>query len=65
MAMTFWKYCSVVIKKYLLESEKITYYKKKKRRLQWKISRKYLINKKGDSYCKTSNLIKIYTLKKE
>lgn len=33
--------------------------KKKKRRLQRKISRKYLINKKGDSYCKTSNIIKI------
>ena len=31
---------------------------KRKRRLQHRISRKYLINKKGDSYCKTSNIIK-------
>ena len=33
--------------------------KKKKRRLQRKVSRKYLINKKGDSYNKTSNIIKL------
>ena len=32
--------------------------KKKKRRLQRKISRKYLNNKKGNVYCKTSNIIK-------
>ena len=32
--------------------------KKKKRRLQRKVSRKYLKNKKGGSYCKTSNIIK-------
>lgn len=32
--------------------------RKKKRRLQRRISKKYLINKKGDSYCKTSNIIK-------
>lgn len=32
--------------------------KKKQRRLQRRISKKYLINKKGDSYCKTSNIIK-------
>lgn len=32
--------------------------KKKQRRLQRKISIKYLKNKKGDSYCKTSNIIK-------
>ena len=31
---------------------------KKQRRLQRKISRKYLKNKKGGSYCKTSNIIK-------
>lgn len=31
---------------------------KKKRRLQRKVSRKYLENKKGESYCKTSNIIK-------
>ena len=32
--------------------------KKKKHRLQRKISRKYLNNKKGSCYCKTSNIIK-------
>ncbi len=31
---------------------------KKKRRLQCRISRKYLKNKKGESYCKTCNIIK-------
>ena len=31
---------------------------KRKRRLQRSISRKYLKNKKGESYCKTSNIIK-------
>lgn len=33
--------------------------KKKKRRLQRKVSRKYLINKKGVCYYKTSNIIKL------
>ena len=33
--------------------------KKKKRRLQRKVSRKYEINKKGGSYHKTSNIIKL------
>ena len=33
--------------------------KKKKRRLQRKVSRKYLTNKKGVSYYKTSNIIKL------
>ena len=33
--------------------------KKKKCRLQRQVSRKYLKNKKGGSYCKTSNIIKI------
>ena len=33
--------------------------KKKKRRLQRKVSRKYLINKKGVCYCKTSNIVKL------
>ena len=37
---------------------KIKQLEKKKRRLQRSISRKYLKNKKGDSYCKTSNIIK-------
>ena len=32
--------------------------KKKQRRLQRSISRKYLKNKKGESYCKTHNIIK-------
>ena len=32
--------------------------KKKQRRLQRKVSKKYLINKKGENYCKTSNIIK-------
>lgn len=32
--------------------------KKKRRRLQRQVSRKYQMNKKGDRYCKTSNLIK-------
>lgn len=40
------------------KTQKIKRLKKKKRRLQRQISRKYLINKKGDSYCKTSNIIK-------
>lgn len=40
------------------KTQKIRKLKKKKRRLQRKISKKYLINKKGDSYCKTSNIIK-------
>ena len=40
------------------KTQKIRKLKKKKRRLQRKISRKYLINKKGDSYYKTSNIIK-------
>ena len=32
--------------------------KKTRRRLQRQVSRKYQMNKKGDSYCKTGNLIK-------
>lgn len=32
--------------------------KKKKCRLQRKVSKKYLLNKKGERYCKTSNIIK-------
>jgi len=37
---------------------KVKKLKKKQCRLQRKISKKYLINKKGESYCKTSNIIK-------
>ena len=40
------------------KTQKIRKLKKKKRRLQRIVSKKYLINKKGDSYCKTSNIIK-------
>ena len=37
---------------------KVRKLEKQKRRLQRQVSKKYLINKKGDSYCKTSNIIK-------
>lgn len=40
------------------KSNKIKKLKKKQRRLQRKISRKYFNNKKGENYCKTSNIIK-------
>ena len=40
------------------KTQKVKKLEKKKRRLQRQISKKYLINKKGDSYCKTSNIIK-------
>ena len=52
--------CSDIDKSYknINKTHKIRKLKKKKRRLQRKISKKYLINKKGDSYCKTSNIIK-------
>ena len=40
------------------KTQKIKKLEKRKRRLQRKISKKYLINKKGDSYCKTRNIIK-------
>jgi putative transposase len=40
------------------KTKKIKKLEKKKRRLQRKISRKYLNNKKGVNYCKTSNIIK-------
>ena len=52
--------CSNIDKPYknINKTQKIRKLKKKKRRLQRKISRKYIINKKGDSCCKTSNIIK-------
>ena len=52
--------CSDIDKPYknINKTQKIKKLKKKKRRLQRQISKKYLINKKGDSYCKTSNIIK-------
>ena len=37
---------------------KVKKLKKKQRRLQRQVSRKYLKNKKGECYCKTSNIIK-------
>ncbi|WP_252241605.1 transposase [Clostridium sp. ZBS18] len=40
------------------KSNKIKKLEKRKRRLQRKISKKYLINKKGEYYRKTSNIIK-------
>ena len=40
------------------KTQKVKKLEKRKRRLQRQISKKYLINKKGDSYCKTSNIIK-------
>lgn len=40
------------------KTRKVKKLKKKKRRLQRRISKKYRINRKGDSYCKTSNIIK-------
>lgn len=52
--------CSDIDKPYknINKIQKIRKLKKKKRRLQRQISKKYLISKKGDSYCKTSNIIK-------
>ena len=40
------------------KTEKIKKLEKRKRRLQRSISKKYELNKKGGSYCKTSNIIK-------
>ena len=52
--------CSDIAKPYknINKTRKIRKLKKKKRKLQRQISKKYLKNKKGDSYCKTSNIIK-------
>ena len=40
------------------KSQKVKKIEKRKRRLQRSISRRYEKNKKGESYCKTSNIIK-------
>ena len=40
------------------KNQKVKKLEKKKRRLQRSVSRKYNKNKKGDNYCKTSNIIK-------
>lgn len=41
------------------KTKKVKKIKKKLVRLQRKCSRKYLINKKGEKYCKTNNIIKL------
>lgn len=38
--------------------KKVKNLKKKLRRLQRRVSKKYLVNRKGERYCKTSNIIK-------
>ena len=40
------------------KTKKVKQLEKRKRRLQRSISRKYELNKKGERYCKTSNIIK-------
>lgn len=52
--------CSDMNKPYknINKTSKVRKLKKKQRRLQRKVSNKYLINKKGVSYTKTSNIIK-------
>jgi putative transposase len=41
------------------KTKRVKKLEKKLRRLQRKVSRKYLKNKKGGSYCKTSNIVKL------
>ena len=48
-----------IVYKNINKTSKIKKLKKKKRRLQRKVSNKYLINKKGVCYIKTSNIIKL------
>ena len=40
------------------KAKKVNKLKKKLRRLQRRVSKKYLVNRKGERYCKTSNIIK-------
>ena len=40
------------------KTKKVKNLKKKLRRLQRRVSKKYLVNRKGERYCKTSNIIK-------
>ena len=40
------------------KTQKVKKIEKRKRRLQRSISRRYVKNKRGESYCKTSNIIK-------
>ena len=46
------------IYKNINKTKQIKKLKKKKRRLQRKVSKKYLLNKKGGRYCKTCNIVK-------
>ena len=46
------------IYKNINKSQQVKKLEKKKRRLQRSISKKYIKNKKGERYCKTSNIIK-------
>ena len=51
--------CSDAVKyKNINKSQKVKKLEKQKRRLQRSISRSYEKNKKGESYCKTNNVIK-------
>ena len=52
--------CSDIDKPYknINKTQKVKKLEKRKRRLQRSISRKYEKNKKGESYCKTNNIIK-------
>ncbi len=45
--------------KNISKTKKVKKIEKKRRRLQRQISRKYVMNQKGERYCKTSNLIKL------
>ncbi|MDF2675205.1 MAG: transposase, partial [Clostridiales bacterium] len=47
-----------IIYKNINKTTKVKKLKKKQLRLQRRISKKYLKNKKGENYCKTSNIIK-------
>ena len=47
-----------VVYKNINKTKKIRHLRRKERKIQRKISRKYLMNKKGGRYCKTKNIIK-------
>ena len=53
-------YCSNNVSyKNINKTKKVKQIKKKLKRLQRKCSKKYILNKKGGSYCKTKNIIKL------
>lgn len=53
-------YCSNNVSyKNINKTKKVKQIKKKLKRLQRKCSKKYILNKKGESYCKTKNIIKL------